>query len=84
MRRLIARAGGVIATALLARLRGEHEVGRAVRRERSAKRVRGLGAQAVAAVLVHLAALGEDLWSVSMSDDWDGSGNHRGAPGGIS
>lgn len=83
MRVLIAGAGGVIATALLARLRGEHGVIGLVRSERSAERVRGLGAGAVVAVLVYLAALGKDLWSVSMGDDWAGCGNRRDASAGI-
>ena len=84
MRLLIAGAGGVIATALLARLRGEHESVGLVRSVRSAERVCGLGAEAVVAVLVYLAALGEDLWSVSMGDDWAVSVNRRGALAAIS
>ncbi len=80
MRALAAGAGGVIETALFAR---RAQVGRLARSKRSAERVRVLGAEAVVAVLMYLAALGKDLWSVSMGDDWAGGGNRRGARAGI-
>ncbi len=81
MRAVTAGAGGVEGTARLAR---RAQVGRPARSERSAERVRVLGAEAVVAVLVYISALGKDLWSVSMGDDWAGCGNRCDARAGIS